>query len=320
VVFRNGLVLRMLPTPFMKDHSSLSLHVGGGSDALDDEEYVVAQFAVDADKRSGFGRLTAEEAGRLFRSTGYGASYNLGSESLQISGRGETADMRGILQAMWTQFRDPHIEEKDRQEKLRELAIADAARDKDVSSAAGTAGRRLFFGDSVRINPLTAQQGAGISLQQMRDALKKLYAGGGGVLNIVGDFDPEEARRLVAAYFGAPEVQWQPAAAPVHAFVPRFPAPDSRTEHVVVDAADCRIPPTEKRWPRAVCWLRWCVTGCVPKCAKSWAHRILRGCSTGRMMSTATVCTWCASARSPTNLICWFPWWTTSCVTWPQAA
>ncbi|ABB37245.1 peptidase M16 domain protein [Oleidesulfovibrio alaskensis G20] len=237
VVFRNGLVLRMLPTPFMKDHSSLSLHVGGGSDALDDEEYVVAQFAVDADKRSGFGRLTAEEAGRLFRSTGYGASYNLGSESLQISGRGETADMRGILQAMWTQFRDPHIEEKDRQEKLRELAIADAARDKDVSSAAGTAGRRLFFGDSVRINPLTAQQGAGISLQQMRDALKKLYAGGGGVLNIVGDFDPEEARRLVAAYFGAPEVQWQPAAAPVHAFVPRFPAPDSRTEHVVVDAA-----------------------------------------------------------------------------------
>lgn len=236
VVFENGLVLRMLPTPYLKDRSSLSLHVGGGTDTLSDNEFIAAKLAVDADKESGFGRLTKEEAKRLFLSKGYGARVSIGTESLEISGGGETKDMRGILQAMWTQYRDPVIEEKDRQSMLRNFALADAARQKNVSSVIGTAARELFFGKSIRNTPITADEASSISLNAMQHALREVHAGGKGVLNIIGDFDPAKAQVLVAGYFGASEVKWRELAASDYAVIPEFAADGNREKHVVADS------------------------------------------------------------------------------------
>ncbi|MFV0421045.1 M16 family metallopeptidase [Oleidesulfovibrio sp.] len=236
VVFESGLVLRMIPTTFLKDRSSLSLHIGGGGDSLPDNSYITATLAMLTDSESGFGKLTAEEASRLQRSTGYGTGFSLQSKSLMLGSGGETEDMQGILQAMWTQFRDPFIEEKDRQEMLRGLAIADAARNKDVPSAMSTAGRELFFGKSLRIDPITAGKGSTVSLADMQTALKSLYVPVDGVLNIVGDFDPAKAQALVAATFGSSEVQWKPLSGADYAYVPKFAQKGKRERHIVVDA------------------------------------------------------------------------------------
>lgn len=234
VVFENGLVLRMLPTPFLKGRSSLSLHIGGGADSLPDNIYLTTRLAVDTENESGLGRLTKEEAARLLRSNGFGASETLWNESLEISSGGETKDMHGILQAMWTQFRDPVIEEKDRQALLRNLALADAARNKTVRSAMGQAARGMFFGDTIRNTPVTAEGASNVSLKAMQQALRKLHTGGKGVLNIVGDFDVAKTQALVARYFGAFEVQWGDIAAPDYAITPEFAANGERKKHVVV--------------------------------------------------------------------------------------
>lgn len=213
VRFANGLMLRMLPTPFLQGKSSLSLHTGAGTDAMEDAHYTQAVLASLTDQQSGFGRLSTDEARQLARREGFNAQSSLTPRSLIISGAGETEDMAGILQAMWTQFNDPMIEEKDRAQLLKTLTVADAARDKTVSSAMDHRGRAYFFGASPRNLPVTAQQAQAFTVEQLQHTLRELHAPADGVLNIVGDFDPEQAENLVARYFGAPDVVW---AAPDH--------------------------------------------------------------------------------------------------------
>lgn len=225
IVFGNGLTLRMLPTRFSKGKSALSLHLLGGTDALDDARYVEARLAALADSESGFGRLSKEQERGLFRRTGFKMQTALGNESCVISGDGRTGDMEDILRAMWTQFLDPLVEEKDRRQMILRLAVADAGRSKDVPSAMRERSRQFFFGDALRTAPLTAEQARGVSLDRLRKALSGLRGGCGGVLNIVGDFDPGQAETLVARFFGASEVVWGKSVSRVHAYRPVFPAP-----------------------------------------------------------------------------------------------
>jgi zinc protease len=232
----NGLLMRMLPTPFLKGETSMTLHLGGGLDAVDDEHYIAAKLAFMADAQSGFGRLTAEEAGRLRRTTGYGAKSRLKRHSTAINGEGETDDMEGIVEAMWTQHRAPAINAEDRRNMLRALAIADAGRGKDVPSVIKEISPRYFYGDDLRTRPVSSRQGQGIALQTLQSQLRQLHRGSTPIINIVGDFIPAEAEKIVARYFGADEASFAGGLAVSHAHVPRFPEADDREKTVAVDA------------------------------------------------------------------------------------
>ena len=234
--FANGLLIRMLPTPFLKGKTSLTLHLGGGLDAVDDEHYIAAKLALMTDSQSGFGRLTSEEAGRLRRTKGYGAQSSLKQHSTTITGEGETDNMAGIVEAMWTQYRAPVITAKDRRNMLRDLAIADARREKDVPSVMRVISPRYFYGDDLRTRPVSSQQGQIVSLQTLQSQLQQLHRGGNPIINIVGDFVPGEAEKIVARYFGADEASYAGKTTVSHAHVPCFPEEDDREKTVMVDA------------------------------------------------------------------------------------
>lgn len=234
VRFENGLVLRMLPTPFMQGSTSISLHIGNGSDALGDSGYMKATAAVLADRISGFGKLTAEQARRLQNLHGYNADFSLNRESYVISGAGETEDMEGILRAMWTQYKDPAIDAHDRERLLESLAIADAGRLKTLPEALPYHSRLHFFGNSLRNRPATATEAARIPLADMRKALRTLCNGGSPVLNMVGDFTPETAVALAGRFFGSPEVRWPTASLQHGAYIPVFPDANARNMAITV--------------------------------------------------------------------------------------
>jgi zinc protease len=233
--FANGLLMRMLPTPFLKGEFSMTLHVGGGLDAVDDDHYIAAKLAFMADAKSGFGRLTAEEAGRLRRTTGYDAQSRLERHSTEVAGGGETDDMAGIVEAMWTQYRAPAITNEDRRNMLRALAIADARRGKDVPSVIREMSPRYFRGDALRTRPVSSQQGKEVALQALQSQLRQGHQGGRPVVNIVGDFIPAEAEKIMARFFGADEVSFADAATVSHAHVPCFPQADDREKTLFVD-------------------------------------------------------------------------------------
>jgi len=235
-VFANGLVVRLLPTPFEQGTCSLVLHVGGGTDALDDEQARRAWLAVAANVQSGLGRLSPEDTRLLRRRTGFGVTLALGEQSVTLTASGENEDMHGLLRAMWTEMRDPLLEERDRAQMLASLALADAKRDKDLEGTMRIRSRQYFYGDTPRTRPLTAAQAEAVPLDTLQGALSGLLSTEGGVLNVVGDFDPEEALGLIAGLFGAPGVQWGPRPQG-HPLVPVFPAPDQRESSFTVGAA-----------------------------------------------------------------------------------
>lgn len=234
--FANGLRVRLLPTPFQQGRVALDLHLGGGHSGVTDDQFVAARLAFMTDAQSGFGRLSALDALRLQRATGAGAGSRLARHATIISSEGETADLAGMLEAMWTQYREPEIAREDLENLLKTLAMADLKRGRDVPSVAEDESARFFYGDGLRTRPLTEAMAREQELTVLRRHLQALHRGGDPVLNVVGDFSPEEAEALVARFFGAEEVTY-PAAVPAdYAHVPSFPAPAHRQKTLQVEA------------------------------------------------------------------------------------
>lgn len=236
VTFTNGFVLRMIPTGFEPGQSTMTLQIGGGLDSVDDEHYVAAVLAARADGQSGIGHFTAAEQQRLFRRKGFDVQCRLESDAYTMSGTGCTEDVADMLQVFWAQFKDPSFKPEDRRMLLQNMAIEDEGRFKTVPDSMGIHARHFFFGKSLRNTPITEPQAEGVAFGDLRAALKGLLAGGGGTLNIVGDFDPQEIEGRVAALFGSPEVAWSPAAPRAHAYVPVFPGADDRERSFKVES------------------------------------------------------------------------------------
>lgn len=234
--FTNGLRVRLLPTPFLQGRVALALHLGGGHSGVTDDQFIAARLAFMADAQSGFGRLSALDALRLQRATGAGAGSRLARHATIISSEGETADLVGMLEAMWTQYREPEIAGEDLENLLKTLAMADLKRGRDVPSVAEDESARFFYGDGLRTRPLTEAMAREQELTVLRRQLQSLHRGGDPVLNVVGDFSPEAAEALVARFFGANDVTYQALVPADYAHVPSFPAAAEREKTLQVDA------------------------------------------------------------------------------------
>ena len=236
VTFANGFALRMIPTAFDPGQTSMTLQIGGGLDSVDDAHYVAAVLAARADGQSGVGHFTAAEQQRLFRRQGVDVRFRLERDAYTMSAMGCTEDVPDMLQIFWTQFKDPSFRPEDRRMLLQNMAIADEERFKTVPDSMDIHGRQFFFGKSLRNTPITEPQAQGIAIGDLQAALEGILAGGGGTLNVVGDFDPREMEERVAALFGSPELAWKPAAPRSHAYAPEFPETNDRERSFKVDS------------------------------------------------------------------------------------
>lgn len=222
-VFKNGLKLRMLPTPYQQGQVALTLVVKGGTNTIDDPQYDQFLVADQVNSASGIGRLRLDEQQRLFLTKGFRVRMSFGQEALTLAGSGQTDESQEILQAMWTEFRAPEVTENDRKRVIDQLSVADADRGKNVPSVMRSKGTAFFQGDSLYTQPLTAQRAQAVSIAQIRAALKRMVRTGEATLLVVGDFKPDQMTDQVAGFFGAPEVQWEESASSEHIRGPIYP-------------------------------------------------------------------------------------------------
>ena len=225
-VFENGLRLRMIPTPFQKGQMEMNLLIANGTDAISDADYDAFLTAANVNALSGFGRLSLKEQHRIFRSTGIYVKTAIGSRHTSLRGGGQSADMETILEAMWTEFRDPAVEPRNREQFLSKLAMADAARGKDVISVLTRRYNAFLSGKSLRTVPFTQARATAISMDRIREILSGTLHTGSGTLLIVGDIDPGRTARLVARFFGSPELSWGKNPEWQYAHQPVFPGTD----------------------------------------------------------------------------------------------
>lgn len=228
VTFANGLKLRMLPTDFATDYLAVTLHIGNGLNAVEDERFILAQVAGMANANSGFGRLAREEARRVKARKGYSVGLSVGMESFIISGSGRPKDSEAVLRAMWTEFRDPSFGQRDLDFALETLRLNDAGRRRDVPSTLGDEMRSFLFGEGLRNTPITESDANNLNLQDLQMFIRWACTRGNPVMNVVGDFNPEEFEKLAARFFGADSLKWGETAPADHIFIPDFPEGGNR--------------------------------------------------------------------------------------------
>jgi len=206
--FANGLRLRMIPTPFKKGEVDVNLLIGGGVDSVSDADFDSYMAAAGVNALSGFGRLSNKEQHKIFRMEGFYVRSGMGSHNFSLQAGGRVKDMEAILRAMWTQFKDPVVEERDYNQFISKLAMFDARRTKDVPSVTQDRLIRFVKGDSIRTAPFNAERAKAVSLEKVQEVLFDIMNSGSATMLLVGDVDPEEAARMVGRFFGAPEVAW----------------------------------------------------------------------------------------------------------------
>ncbi len=236
VTFANGLVLRMIPTPYSAGTMSFSVHIGSGSNGISDDDYVTSMIALDVDGQATLGNLTFDEA-RLVRGTeGVSVSVSLDDDALILGSSGQSKDFAKLLEGVWTQYRDPTLTEQDRSLQIRQYALSDKAQTQSLAALLRTAGRKLFWGESVRNIPISEEEAQKRSVKTLQDTLKKLYSGGSPVINVVGDINRDETLRAVGELFAADDVKWptspKEAYKTIYSFAKDIPSP----KHVEFDS------------------------------------------------------------------------------------
>ncbi len=246
ITFANGLLLRVLPTPFAKGKLHVELAIGAGSDAIADANFMLYKVAADMDQYASLGNIVRSDVLRLQSTENISLKIGLGSDSLTLTSNGESQFLEKNLEAMWTQYKDPSISLKDQELSMRGYAIKDAERFSTLPNAMQVAMRRLFWKESVRNEPITEAVAMTFDLKSLQDALKKLYAESGApVLNMVGDVDVAAAINLSGKTFGADDVSWPVLQdAPYHVDY-AFASSGKREEHIDIvselDQASLRL-------------------------------------------------------------------------------
>ncbi|MCR6631887.1 MAG: insulinase family protein [Magnetospirillum sp.] len=222
----NGVVLKLLPTPFEKGRLSLSFLFGRGLDSLSDQDQAVARATARTLQEGGVGSLTRDAERRLLGWRSLKVDEGYGNDSFVIAGAGRREDQDLLLTALWTQYSDPTVREDGRQRMLEGVRKGAVERRSSVDGMTPLENERFLLGGARPGDDLDETVAAGIGLDAMRDFLARSRRSGPLVLVAVGDFDADALVACSSLLLGSIPVAAEGAQL---ARSPAFPGGQSRT-------------------------------------------------------------------------------------------
>ena len=198
--FGDGTVLNLKKTDFRENEILLEVRFGNGM--LGESAVGLARLSEGVVNESGLGRLTREELNEALAGSNVELTFGVEENSFVLRGKGLSDELPLLLQLVHAQFNDPGFrpeayrlsEERYRQEY-----------DKAVQSVEGMfylRGRTFLAGGNSRYGMATASQMAALTLEDVENWLRPVFAGAVPEISIVGDLDTEGAVKLVGSYFG----------------------------------------------------------------------------------------------------------------------
>lgn len=216
-----SLRLHVLPLQFEPDKAWVQLLFGRGYAARENADVILARTASAVLAESGTGSLGRAGTQRLTDVLGGKGSEVHGPYHSSISITGDASSLEGMLQAVWTQFSDPHIDETSLKRALRVLGTAERAQRETVDTVTRVDGKAFFYGDAPRFHALTLSDAQTCTLDALQRYLKHSRTEGPLHLVIGGDVDLAQAVRLTQRYFSGFTAQAAGRAAPLSL---QFPA------------------------------------------------------------------------------------------------
>ena len=197
----NGIKVILQPLPFERRKVRVDFYYGDGLYGVPDAQAPVPRLAVESLLQNGIGRLSRVETDRLFKAHGLDVSESIACFNNRIEGHARTEDMETLLQAVWTQFTDPFLSDKNVRATLKRLLATETQRTGSVEKIARQARLHYFTGSALRTKPIYHADYEKIGLASLNDYLVDVHKHGPRVLQISGDFEVSKAADIIARLF-----------------------------------------------------------------------------------------------------------------------
>ena len=199
----NGTKVVFQPLTFEKGTVSATYIFGDGLMALSDNATKQARFTYGVLKKNAVGKLSPVELSRLYGGRGLQVSEGATEFANTISGSAQSEDVELLLQALWHQFKDPTVTDKNRQQSLRLLKENEYKRKHAVEGVVKAERNSFFTGEPMRTRPVEYDEARRLPMKWMNFYVNDIRTRGPRTLVVSGDFDMKKAAAVVSQLFGA---------------------------------------------------------------------------------------------------------------------
>ena len=199
----NGVRILLKPTEFREDEIALAGRSPGGLSTLSDADYLYGATASAAAQVGGVGSFSVVDLGKRLSGKTASVGMEVGELAESVSGYAAPRDLETMLQLVYLYFTAPR-RDSVAWEAYRERA-RESFRDRDASPEAVFADtlRGVLTQRHPRARPLTAASFDSLSLDRSLAIYRDRFADAGDfTFYMVGAFDPDSVRPLVARYLG----------------------------------------------------------------------------------------------------------------------
>jgi zinc protease len=215
LVFANGARVLLKPTDFKKDEVLVQIGFGTGKLSLPTDQPGLRLYTESVFQLGGLGRHGVEDLKRLLAGRTASVQFEVGEDRFALAGETTRDDLTVQLQLLCAYLNDPGWRpEADR--LFRQGAEALFAQvDHALEAQLPARVEPWLRGGDPRFAFPTREEALARSLDEAKAWLAPALASGGLDIGIVGDFDPAEAEKILAATFGALPGPRQDARKPV---------------------------------------------------------------------------------------------------------
>ncbi len=225
----NGTIIELLHYPVEEGKVQASILFGVGTRVYEDSVFPTLAMLNATLGVTGVGKLDSQQSQLLFGYRGMSIQEYLTFTNSVISGSGRTEDLELLLQAVWTQYKDPVISEKDRSLVVSNLELRQRIKEETVDGVSQSKGSGFFYGDALRFSDISAAMAQKVSLRDMQHIVTESRLTSPVKILIAGDFDVQKALAISSRLFGSEHFVHDRDGLPSLAMTPAFPQ-DKTTE------------------------------------------------------------------------------------------
>lgn len=224
LTFGGGVVAHLKKTDFQPNQVLLNLHFGQG--LAGETPPGAAMLAPGLINESGTGAMSREQLQEVLAGTSLSLDFAVAAESFSFRGSCLSSELERMLQVLHARLHDPGFRPEAFARVREQLEQMYAGLASSVEGVQRLAGDHFLSGGSRAFATPAWQEVARITLPQLEAWLRPAFAHAPLEINIVGDIDLKETKRLLGRYFGE-ERRTAATALPARK-TPAFPAGQSR--------------------------------------------------------------------------------------------
>lgn len=230
LVLANGVIVTLKRTAFQENEIQVMADFGHGSSSAPQPGLTLLGERVI--NESGTGRLTRSELEQVLAGRMVKLDFKINEGSFSWRGKAATKDLEGLLQLLQARMADPAVRQDAFVQALQGFEQMYAQMAGDVNGIMALSGESFLAGGSRFFGMPSWREFSALTPAHIEEWLKPAFASAPLEVTMVGDFDRQEAGRLIRRYLGGLENR-----KPVERKVESLRFPEGKTLRLPVESS-----------------------------------------------------------------------------------